>query len=286
MDERTSILIVDNDATLLTMLQEIFVSEGYRCETAASAQVALELINRAHFDIMVADIVMPGMTGIELTEKAKKLRPHMAAVVMTGFIDDFSYDRAIEAGASDFIKKPFTMKEIINRIKHVKSQEKLRLLSITDELTGLYNRRGFFTLTDQQLKLARRLKKGIFMLYADVDNLKVINDKFGHQEGDLVLLDIAGILKATYRESDIIARIGGDEFTVIPIGTTGDNIGKITARLQKNIDNHYAIENRKYTLSISFGVSYFNPETPCSIDELLAHADKMMYEQKRLRQQS
>ena len=144
MDERTSIIIVDNDTTLLTMLEEIFVSEGYRCETAASAHVALELIDKAHFDIMVTDIVMPGMTGIELTEKAKKLSPHIAAVVMTGFIDDFSYDRAIEAGASDFIKKPFTVMEVIARIKQVKMTEELEkrereLRKRVKELEEFYN---------------------------------------------------------------------------------------------------------------------------------------------------
>jgi diguanylate cyclase (GGDEF)-like protein/PAS domain S-box-containing protein len=165
-------------------------------------------------------------------------------------------------------------------------EEQLRSLSFFDDLTGLYNRRGFFTFADEFLKLAKRQKQGLYMLYADLDNLKLINDTSGHQAGDQALMDSAEIIKKTYRESDIVARIGGDEFAVIPIGTTGDNIDKLTSRLQGNIEKHNLKRKRNYTLSMSFGVSYFDPMAPCSIDELVAHADEMMYEQKRLKRQS
>jgi diguanylate cyclase (GGDEF)-like protein/PAS domain S-box-containing protein len=163
-------------------------------------------------------------------------------------------------------------------------EEKLHSLSLTDELTGIYNRRGFFTLAEQVLKLCKRQKKGVYMLYADIDNLKKINDTFGHKEGDLALIEIADILKKSYRDSDIAARIGGDEFVVIPIGTTGDNIELITSRLQKAIEIHNSKGNRKYKLSVSIGVTYYDPEYPCSIDELLLKVDKLMYEQKRQKQ--
>lgn len=164
------------------------------------------------------------------------------------------------------------------------TEEKLRTLSLTDDLTGLYNRRGFFTLVEQMLKLSRREKRGIFMLYADLDNLKKINDTFGHQEGDQALTDTANILKTTYRASDIIARLGGDEFVVIPVGTTGDNIDVITARFQKAIENHNEQSSRAYNrLSISFGISYYDPKSPCSIYELIVQAERSMYEQKRQR---
>jgi diguanylate cyclase (GGDEF)-like protein len=286
MDTRNSILIVDDDEKLLDIFKTALSLEGYRCETAGSAKYALELINKIPFDILITDIKMPGATGFELTEKAKKIKPDMAVIIMTAYIEEFAYNSAIEVGASDFIKKPFTMKELIARIQHVKRQEEIRALSFTDDLTGLYNRRGFFTLVEQQLKLFKRQMKGIYMLYADVDNLKEINDILGHKEGDMALIDVANILRKNYREADIIARIGGDEFVVIPVETTGDNIDIISSRLQKSLKLHNAEKNHKYKLSISVGIAYYNPENPCSVDDLLVRADKAMYEQKMLKKKS
>ena len=126
----------------------------------------------------------------------------------------------------------------------------------------------------------------MFMLYADIDNLKAINDTWGHKEGDLVIIDIANILKMNYRDSDVVARIGGDEFVVIPVGTAGDNTEEITARLQKSIQVHNAKVNRSYKLSLSVGIAYYDPENHRSVDELLAQGDKLMYEQKRYKWES
>jgi diguanylate cyclase (GGDEF)-like protein len=286
MDERNSVIIVDDDEILLEVFKIALSSEGYICETASSAESALELIKKTSFDIMLTDIRMPGLGGLELTHKAKKIRPDMAIIIMTAYVEEFSYDNAIEAGASDFIKKPFTLNELTARIQHVKMQEKIREMAITDELTGLYNRRGFFNLVEKLLQLCKRQKKGIFMLYTDLDNLKEINDTFGHKEGDKALTDITNILRKNYRESDIIARIGGDEFVVIPVANTGDNIEIITSRLQKSLEIHNAERDRSYKLSLSFGIAYYDPENPCSIDELLVQGDKLMYEQKRHKQKS
>lgn len=159
--------------------------------------------------------------------------------------------------------------------------EQLRALSLTDELTGLYNRRGFFTLVEHLLKVADRSKKGIFLLYADLDGLKKINDTFGHKEGDSALSEIANLLRENYRKSDVIARIGGDEFVVIPVGFAGDDVEVIYARLKKSLDIHNTKMNRSYKLSLSAGIAYYNPENPCSVDELLVQADNVMYKQKR-----
>ena len=205
----------------------------------------------------------------------------MAIIIMTGSLNEFSYYAAMEAGASDFIKKPFNVKELIARIEHAKTHERLQNISLHDELTGLYNRRGFFTLAEHLLKTAKRQQKGLFILYCDLDNLKGINDVLGHQKGDWALIDTANILKETFRGSDIIARIGGDEFVVMPIETEGDNLATVVNRLRKvvEIDNTKSI--RDYKISISTGAAYFNPGAPCTIDELLSQADNAMYEQKR-----
>ena len=167
--------------------------------------------------------------------------------------------------------------------EHKQTAEKLRSLSLYDDLTGLYNRRGFLPLAEKFLNLANRQKQDLLMIYLDLNDLKVINDTRGHQEGDQALMDIAQILKKTYRVVDIIARMGGDEFAVIPVGAAKNDIEIVTSRLQKNIEAHNAANTRNYALSISCGVSYYDIEDPCSVDEFISRADRMMYEQKRLR---
>jgi diguanylate cyclase (GGDEF)-like protein len=284
MDYMNSVLIVDDDEGLLEMFQTALSIEGYRCETAANVERALDLIKNVAFDILIADIKMPGMTGLELTEKAKKIRPDMAAIVMTAYIEEFSYDSAIEVGASDFIKKPFTVRELIARIQHVKLQERLRSMSVTDELTDLYNRRGFFALADQELKLANRLRRRVFLFYLDIDNLKDINDNYGHLEGDMMILETANILRRTFRQSDTISRIGGDEFVVILNGAKKADVDIVNSRLQDNLEDFNKIMNRGYKLAMSVGISFYNPEDPASIDELLSQADKSMYENKKYKQ--
>jgi len=119
------ILVVDDDESLLDTLNKGLSLHGYCCEATTSAASALEIIKNISFDIMIVDIVLPGINGLELTEKVKRIRPEMIIIVITGYIDNFPYDKAIVAGASDFIKKPFTLKELITRIKHVEMCEKL-----------------------------------------------------------------------------------------------------------------------------------------------------------------
>jgi diguanylate cyclase (GGDEF)-like protein/PAS domain S-box-containing protein len=154
-------------------------------------------------------------------------------------------------------------------------------LSVTDQLTGLHNRRGFLSLAGQQLKMAERNKSGMLLFFADLDGLKWINDTLGHEEGDRAIIEAATVLKETFRVSDIVARLGGDEYAVLAFYITGANSGIVTARLQSLIDRRNSQENRKYRLSISVGCSYYDPGNPCSIDELMASADKLMYGHKQ-----
>lgn len=165
--------------------------------------------------------------------------------------------------------------------KREEAEEAIRALSITDELTGLHNRRGFLSLAGQQLKLADRNKRGILLYFADLDGLKWINDTLGHEEGDKALMEAADVLKETFRTSDIIARLGGDEYAALALDTSEANSEIFTARLQSLIDTRNKQEHRRYRLSISAGCSYYDPENPVSMDELMASADKLMYEQKQ-----
>jgi diguanylate cyclase (GGDEF)-like protein/PAS domain S-box-containing protein len=160
-------------------------------------------------------------------------------------------------------------------------EDEIRALSITDQLTGLFNRRGFLPLAEHQLKITDRTKKELLLFYIDLDGMKWINDSLGHKEGDNALIEVAAVLNETFRSSDIIARMGGDEFAVLAIDMTEGNAGLQMVRLQDQIDMHNGRENRRYRISISVGCSCYNPANPCSIDELMARADERMYSEKR-----
>ncbi|HYQ48318.1 MAG TPA: GGDEF domain-containing protein [Thermodesulfovibrionales bacterium] len=160
-------------------------------------------------------------------------------------------------------------------------EEELRTLSLTDELTGLYNRRGFVTLAEQYFKIANRMKNKVSVLYADLDGLKGINDTLGHQAGDVALTETASLLRNTFRESDIVARIGGDEFVVMPVIMSSVTRETIAARIHDNIAAINAQPGRKFQLSISYGIAVYDPEHPCSTEALLDQGDRLMYENKR-----
>jgi diguanylate cyclase (GGDEF)-like protein len=175
--------------------------------------------------------------------------------------------------AVTIISKHFTERKEI--------EEGLRILSLTDELTNLNNRRGFMTLAKQQFEMANRLNRELLLISADLDDLKVINDTLGHQEGDHALLDVAVILKDTFRSSDIIARIGGDEFAALQMKNPENNITVTSDRLQQAIARYNRGRDRPYTLSISVGMAVYYPEQPKTLEQLMDEADKKMYEQKK-----
>jgi diguanylate cyclase (GGDEF)-like protein len=164
-------------------------------------------------------------------------------------------------------------------------EEEIRALSLHDELTGLYNRRGFMTLAEHALKTATRMQKRIALIYLDVDNLKKINDTGGHKTGDRALVEIGFILKKSFREADIIGRLGGDEFSVLAMESTKMDVNALTRRLQDKLDlfNARSSAEAGFTLAASMGVSTREPDQPGEIAEMLSRADLLMYEQKRIR---
>ena len=279
------ILIVDDEEPVSNFIVFLFSKWGHSCETAKDGIEALEKIKKNAFDSAVIDVVMPLMDGITLTKELLKLYPKFPIMIMTGHADEHSAGSVIVAGAREFIKKPFSVDEFILRFDKMmrdhKGEEALLTLSLTDELTGLYNRRRFFVLTEQCLKVAVRTKKRPLLLFIDMDDLKWINDHYGHNEGDQALIGLADILKKTFRESDIIARIGGDEFVVL-LESTDENSEALITRLHENVRDYNA-KRSQHILSISLGTAHFDPEYPISIDELLSNADALMYAQKRRR---
>jgi diguanylate cyclase (GGDEF)-like protein/PAS domain S-box-containing protein len=162
-----------------------------------------------------------------------------------------------------------------------KFQEKLHAMATTDELTGLCNRRGFITLAEQQLKYAERNKKKSMLAFVDLDGMKQINDIWGHEEGDRALINTANLLKQVFRKSDIIARLGGDEFAVLAADVSETMPDVFLRRLQKLLDTHNSMKDQRYRLSMSVGSTFYEPDNPTSLDEIMSLADKLMYEDKR-----
>jgi diguanylate cyclase (GGDEF)-like protein len=161
-------------------------------------------------------------------------------------------------------------------------QAELGNLAITDELTGLYNRRGFMALAERQWKLGRRSGRGMLLFVMDVDHLKHINDSFGHLEGDRALKRTAEVLEQTFRDSDVVARLGGDEFGVLAIEASGHSEATIKARLLECLKSNNAKES-PYQISLSLGLARFDAAGRTSIGELMAKADQAMYEHKNRR---
>ena len=161
-------------------------------------------------------------------------------------------------------------------------QAELGSLALTDDLTGLYNRRGFMALGERQLKLGRRSGREMMLFVMDVDGLKQINDSFGHFEGDRALKSTAEVLEETFRDSDVVARLGGDEFGVLAIEASGHSEATIKTRLFECLKSISA-EQHCYEISLSLGVARFDPRNRTSIGELMVKADQAMYEQKRRR---
>jgi diguanylate cyclase (GGDEF)-like protein len=171
------------------------------------------------------------------------------------------------------------------------AEDALRRLSTTDELTGLFNRRGFFLLAEQQRRLAIRKQAELLLLYIDIDDFKLINDEHGHVEGDRVLADIGNILRRCFRDSDIVARMGddtgvlarmgGDEFVILAVdaGAQGEVI--LTNRVRERMDRYNVEHGKPYVVSLSVGAVRVTPEPDFTVDSLIASADRLMYQNKR-----
>jgi len=233
------------------------------------------------------DLGLPDSQGLDTLQKVLSLPMELPILTIpTGTDDEALTVQALRAGAQDYLIKGQIDNNLLVRamryaMERYQIQVVLRSLALIDELTGLYNRRGFVSIGDKHLKLADRTKRGLVLIFVDLDHLKQINDTLGHQEGDRALIETAKILTETFRRSDVIARIGGDEFAVLAIEACKNNVESLISRLQKNFDAYNAGENRSYKLSLSVGASFCDPEDPCLIDELLDRADRSMYAQKK-----
>ncbi|KRF10233.1 hypothetical protein ASG89_01470 [Paenibacillus sp. Soil766] len=255
-------------------------------------ETGIELITKDAFDVVLLDLSLPDSHGMETIIDFREQAPAIPIVVLTGLDDEEVALNAVQHGAQDYLIKGQVNSSVIMRsmryaIERHRLQDELYNLSIIDELTSLYNRRGFFNQAQQFMNANAQEGKGFYVVVADLDGMKQINDSYGHHMGDLALMDTANILKEVFRDSDIISRMGGDEFTVVLPETQGHSWSldafeqEIILKIHQRLHSFNLSAGRIYRLSISLGLFHYNPAIPVTLGELIIQADHRMYINKK-----
>lgn len=276
----------DPDASRLTRAMGTHGGAAFELRHVTSLAEALRRVDDDRFDAALLDLSPEHDGGLHALARLHERAPDLPIIVLTGVDDEALSVRALKAGAQDSLVKGevdgnLLVRAIRYAIERHQLQVALHAMSLIDDLTGLYNRRGFLTLARQQLKTADRLRKRVSQIFVDLDGLKMINDSHGHREGDQALIETADLLRETFRESDIIARIGGDEFVVLAMENGVGAVDQWTQRLHDSLRARNARPDRRFPLSLSMGVTHYDPDRPCALDDLLDRADSLMYQQKR-----
>jgi diguanylate cyclase (GGDEF)-like protein len=286
-----NVLIVDDDLSVRNTMDEYIANAGFSTLAAASAEEALELIEKNNFAVVITDIRLPGLGGLELT-KVIKQKNGSDVIVVTGYSDDYSYEEAINIGASDFVIKPVRLEELLLRLRRVlkerqlssertRMMQKLQKLATTDGLTKLYNSRSFYSQLELEVDRYNRYKHPLSLLLLDIDNFKDFNDNFGHLEGDKVLVRFSQIIKSCLRTNDSAYRYGGEEFTVILPETNGDEAKTVAQRIRSSLETEKfkPIPDKNAKITISIGVTQYFPKEELSA--FIRRADKAMYLSKK-----
>lgn len=281
--EEQNILIVDDDPTILTLLKEYIATLGFNLVTASNGINALSELKNSEFSIVITDLLMPGMDGMELIKEVKRNWPDTDIIVITGYTNSYRYTDVIRAGASDFIQKPFNLDELEAKINRLLKERKLRYLlrklSIRDPLTNLYNRHFFERKFTEEAKRAARQSYPFFLVLIDVDRFKFYNKEKGTKAGDKLLKAIAKIIKnCTRRHVDSTFRYGGDEFAILIPQTDTPQVIKIVERIRA------ALKKELPDVGFSIGIAKFirreDRALEKDLEDLINRAQEAVYQAK------
>lgn len=284
---KTQILIVEDEETVASTLQEYLEIVGYESSVVNTAGEAIKALNTGHIDMVITDINLGGMDGLDLTEEIKK-EHNVDVIVMTGYSEEYSYESVISKGASDLIFKPIRFEELVLRIKRVLRERqlsqgqiemmgRLKKLAITDGLTKLFNSRHFYNQLELEIDRSNRYSHALALLLLDIDYFKKYNDTYGHLEGDKVLVRLGKTITTCLRSMDSAYRYGGEEFTVILPETKGEEALAVAERIRVMVENE-RFSPRPGTnvpITISLGVTEFHPKE--KIETFVKRADEAMY---------
>jgi diguanylate cyclase (GGDEF)-like protein len=279
------VLVVDDAPDTLEIIQKLLHYEGYDVTMASTGEEGVKKVEEERPDVVLMDINLPGIDGTEALRRIRIINPHQCVVMLTAFatVDNAVY--ALKEGASDFVKKPFENEHLIHIVNQCLEQyktlrekenleEEVRRLSITDDLTGLYNHRHFFKTLEAELARLKRQKTSLSLLMFDLDNFKKYNDLYGHLEGDRVLKTVGEIVKYSIRSNvDSGYRYGGDEFTVLLIGASADRARAIAERIRSSIE-----QTKSHHITVSIGLSEYRDHF--DLEGFVKSADDAMYRAK------
>jgi len=277
------ILIVEDSSVNRRLCESLLNKNGYNTAVCSDGENAIEFLKTNSPDLILLDIVMPGIDGYEFCKVIKnnpKIK-HTPIIFLSAMNDENSLIEGFKSGAVDFITKPFRHQELLARTKtHIelkRTKEKLLQMAITDELTGLVNRRYFMGRLLNEYERIKRYESIFTVMMIDLDFFKKINDTYGHQAGDTVLRKVSDTMKVSLRLSDIIGRIGGEEFAVILSETDIKDAMIIGERLRKKVEAMKII-HKEHTIqiTISIGASQSSKDD-LSIDDVLQRSDSALY---------
>ena len=274
--ENEHVLVVDDEDIVREPISAMLEHLGFTVDTAASGQEALEKFRNNSYSFLLTDIRMPGIDGLELISIIKEEFPDICAIAMTGYTREYKYVETINAGATDFINKPFGIEEIEAKVKRGiierNIRQELNRLSITDALTGLYNQRHFYDRLNEETARAERQNHELALILLDLDDFKAYNDSFGHLAGDELLQKVGAVINSKMRQNvDSGYRYGGDEFAVMLIEADSTVAEMMSKRIQSGI-----LEDCNISASSGFAVF----KKGLSSEELVGLADRKLYEDK------
>lgn len=254
--------------------------------TTAAPGASLERLARGGVDVVLLAMSLSARRGFATFTELRALAPAIPFLFLSSSDDERHGLEAVRAGAQDFLVADRVDGALLARaLRHAIERHRLHTalldLALVDDLTGLYNRRGFLTLAMRDLRLARRGDETLLVAFADLDDLKRVNDTAGHAVGDRALRDSAAVLRQTFRDSDLVARLGGDEYAVLVRHAGPESAGILAERLKRQVRDFNRRAGRPYQLSISLGFAWHKASTLSSVAGLLERADQALYRDKR-----
>lgn len=278
-----NILVVDDEQPIRDFIAEALATLGHEVRTAADGLDAVEQMEQNHFNVVITDMVMPRMDGMQLITYLAERQNGIDIIAITGQAMIYKYTDVVAAGAADFITKPFTLNELEAKLNRLIRERNLRAelerLAVRDALTGLYNRRFFQNVIRKESIRAIRYQHPLYLFFLDLDRFKQYNDKHGHQAGDDLLVRFASVLKGSIRdEVDSAFRYGGDEFTVLLPFLPSASAVMVAERIRGN----YNALNLEPT-SLSIGIARFRDKSisiDLDIEDMIHRADSALYHAK------